>query len=280
MTSEIVLMWVTVTAYAAAAVLFTVGLTFRLPRVRAAGWWVAAAGLAPHTAAIAIRWVRVGHGPGLGFYEVVSSLAWMSVVVSGLLVRRYRSLSPVGAVIMPIAFLMMGAAVLAPPSGLDITAKLASWWLTVHVTFAKLAYGALVTSFALSVLYLLREGRAAGRWREVLDKMPAQDVVDELAFKFMAVGFIFLGIMIATGAIWANEAWGRYWAWDPMETWSLVSWIVYAVVMHLRLTMGWRGTRFAWASVAALPVVVFSLVGVPIVFNSIHSGYLTGVGLE
>jgi ABC-type transport system involved in cytochrome c biogenesis permease subunit len=81
--------------------------------------------------------------------------------------------------------------------------------------------------------------------------------------------------MIASGAVWANEAWGRYWAWDPMETWSLVAWAVYALHLHLTLTLGWRGTKAAWVLVIALPVIVFSLLGVPVVYNSIHGAYLS-----
>ena len=92
----------------------------------------------------------------------------------------------------------------------------------------------------------------------------------------MAVGFIFLSIMIVAGAIWANEAWGRYWGWDPIETWSLISWVVYAGYLHANLTLGWKGTRCAWYAVLALPVMVFTLIGVPIAYQSIHGAYLTG----
>jgi len=276
LTTEIVLMWIAVTAYAAGSILYVTGFVFRLPKATVAATWISLAGMAPHIAATAVRWVRVGHAPFLGFYEVVSGLVLGAVLTLGLLLLRYPNLGPVGVIMMPLSFLMMGGAMLAPKSELAVTGKLASWWLTIHITFAKLSYAAFIAAFALSLLYLMREKWAEGRMADLLSKLPRQDVVDDLSFKLIGAGFIFLGVMIAAGAIWANEAWGRYWAWDPIETWSLISWLVYAVYLHTRLTMGWRGRKSAWIAVVALPDVVFALIGVPIVYSSIHGAYLTG----
>lgn len=275
MSTEVLLMWLAVTGYALASILFIVGLTFRFPKVVDAGLIVTGLGLAMHVAAIAGRWVRVGHGPYLGFYEVVSSYALVTVLAVGLLVWKYRSLAVVGAVALPIAFLAIGAAMLTPKAELEITSRLASWWLAIHVTFAKLSYGAFIGAFVLALIFLLREN-ARGDLASALEKLPRQDVIDDLCFKFVATGFIFLGIMIGAGAIWANEAWGRYWGWDAIETWSLIAWLIYAAVLHARLTMNWRGRRFAVMTVLALPVVVFALIGVPLVYESIHGAYLTG----
>ncbi|MDP3400206.1 MAG: cytochrome c biogenesis protein CcsA, partial [Brevundimonas sp.] len=211
---EILLMWVAVSLYAASAVGFVTGLVFSKKGIVTAALWLAAAGLVPHTIAIAGRWERVGHGPYLGFYEVVSSYAYVSVVGLLILVRLYPALRVAGAVVMPIAFLLLGGAMLAPKSGLEITPYLASWWLVVHVAFAKLCYGAFVVAMVLGVVFLFR-ARLRGKMAEFAAKLPSDDVLDDLTFRFLAAGFILLGIMIAAGAIWANEAWGRYWAWDP-----------------------------------------------------------------
>ncbi len=276
MTLEIVLMWLAVTAYAAGAVLYTLGFVFHKDVLTRLALVASLGGLLPHLAGIAVRWVRLGHGPYLGFYEVVSSYALMTVLAFGLLAIRFKALRTIGVVLMPLAFLALGGAMLAPKSDLGITGTLASWWLGIHVAFAKLSYGSFIAGLGLGVVYLLRSSTGAERWNDRLTRLPEQDKVDDLTFKFVAVGFIFLGIMIAAGAIWANEAWGRYWSWDPIETWSLVSWLVYAIVLHLRLTMGWRGRRFAWAAIAAFPVMAFAAVGVVIVYNSIHGAYLIG----
>lgn len=272
---EILVMWLTVSMYAVSSVLFVVGLVFKRPGLITVALWVGALGLVPHTVAIAGRWVRVGHGPYLGFYEVVSSYSYMTVAAMLVMVRRFPGLRVAGVLIMPIAFLLLGGSMLAPKAGLEITPRLASWWLTIHVAFAKLSYGAFIAAMVLGLVLLFRD-RVGGTFAQVAARFPDPDSIDDLTFRFVAVGFIFLGIMIAAGAIWANEAWGRYWAWDPIETWSLISWLVYAALMHARLTLGWKGRRFAWAAVAALPIVLFALIGVPIVYNSIHGAYLTG----
>lgn len=269
-------MWAAVTVYAVSAILFAIGLVFRAEKAMTGGVLVAAAGLLPHLFAITVRWIRIGHGPYLGFYEVVSFLALLGVAMLVGVVYRYRGLAVAGAVVMPLSFLLIAGAMLAPSVAEPITPTLASWWLAIHVTFAKLTYAAFVTAFALAIVYLARNRLTAGRYADVFAKLPRQEVLDDLAFRFVGLGFIFLGIMIAAGAIWANEAWGRYWGWDPIETWSLISWLVYAAVLHARLTLGWRGRRFAWATVAALPIVVFALIGVPAVYKSIHGAYLLG----
>lgn len=275
-TVEVVLMWTAVSLYALSAILFAVGLVFGRQRLLDIALWVAVAGLVPHAAAMGVRWARVGHGPYLGFYEVVSSYAFIAVAILVVVVRRYRSLAVAGVIVVPLAFLMLAASMFTSREELEITASLASWWLAVHVTFAKLSYAAFIASFALALVFLVRGRSTAGRFADVLAKMPAQSVIDDLSYRFIAVGFIFLGVMIGAGAIWANEAWGRYWAWDPIETWSLVAWVVYAVYLHLRLTLGWHGRKAAYVAVAALPVVVFALIGVPIVYQSIHGAYLLG----
>ncbi len=277
MITEIVLMWIALTCYAVSSALYAVNVVFG-SKWSARGALIAAMlGLVSHTAAIIVRWVAVGHGPYLGFYEVVSSLAWCTVVALVVIAWRRPGLQQIGVVIMPLALLSVGAAMLAPKSQMEITGTLASWWLVLHVGFAKLTYGAFIVSFALALVFLIREhSTELPRWARFLEKMPSQQVIDDLSFKFIAVGFILLAIMIAAGAIWANEAWGRYWSWDPIETWSLISWLIYAAYLHLRLTMGWRGTKTAWIAVLALPVLVFAFLGVPLVYNSIHAAYLTG----
>lgn len=276
MNAEIMLMWITVGGYALGTALFAVGLVFAKPAVSRTAILVSLAGLVPHGIAIGTRWIRVGHGPYLGFYEVVSSFAFVAVAVLGVMTLRHRGLAFVGAVMMPIAFLLIGASMFAPRSELEITPKLASWWLTVHVAFAKLSYGAFIASFVLAVLYLMRDSGRGAAFAGLGEKLPSQAVIDDLSFRFIAVGFIFLGVMIASGAVWANEAWGRYWSWDPIETWSLVAWMVYATYLHLRLTMGWSGRNSSLVALFALPIVLFALVGVPLVYNSIHAAYLQG----
>ena len=171
--SEIVLMWTAVTLYALGAILFVFGAVFGSARTLSIALWVSLAGLVPQGAAIAFRWVEVGHGPYLGFYEVVSSYAFGSVIALGAIAWLKPQLKVVGVVIMPVAVLLLGGAMLAPKSPLEITATLASYWLTIHVTFAKLSYTSFVAAFAISLVLLVREKRAAsGHGGPMLSRLP------------------------------------------------------------------------------------------------------------
>jgi len=273
MTNEIVAMWAALTIYAASAVLFVLGVVFEKDRLIRLGFALALAGLVPHTIALGIRWVRTGHGPYRGWYEAVSGLGYVSVATFAVLGWRQPRLKAIGIALMPVGLLLMAAAMLAPMNDRPLTPSLASYWLIIHVAFAKLAVGTFVASFALAVIYLLRE-RSAGVWQHRLQRLPEQNVVDDLSYRFALSGFLFWGIMMATGAIWANEAWGRYWAWDPIETWTLIVWLVYAAYLHVRLSLGWRGEKTAWFAAAAMPIALFCLMGVPLLYRSVHAAYL------
>ncbi len=279
-TIETVVLWAAVGFYALGSAGFIGGLIFARPGVERAALWIAGAGWVAHTAGIAVRWVRTGRGPYLGFHEVASLLAWITVALLLWLAWQHPGLRVVGVAVLPIAFLIMGGALLVSRESAPISGALVSLWLFVHVLFANLAYGAYVAAFMLSVAYLVRErgadasGARSGRLALLFERLPGQEVLDSLTFRFVGAGFIFQGIMLASGAIWANQAWGRYWGWDAIETWSLIAWAIYALYLHLRLTLGWSGRRAAWVAVIALPVIVFSLLGVPLVYDSIHGAYL------
>lgn len=274
MTIEIVLMWVALTGFVVATAMFVFGVTFTRDRLVRSAVFASALGLVPQIVALGVRWVRVGHGPYIGYFEVANGLTLFVVAFFVIAAWRNPRLSAAGIAIMPIAVLLLGGAMLAPKGGLPLTPNLASYWLFIHVAFANLAFAAFVASFGLGVAYVLRKRSTSGKWTQRLQKLPAQDVVDELTTRFVLAGFLFWGIMIVSGAIWANQAWGRYWAWDPIETWSLIVWVIYAVYLHVRFTLGWRGERLAWFAIAAMPISLFALLGTPIVFNSVHGGYI------
>jgi cytochrome c-type biogenesis protein CcsB len=271
-TVEIVVMWIALTCYVAATVMFALGVTFSRDTLTRWALVASTLGLAFQVASLGTRWARLGHGPYLGFYEVVNSLVLCAAAFFVAVAWRDRRLSAAGIGIMPVAVLLLGGAMLAPKNGLPITAKLASYWLFIHVAFANLAFAAFAISFGCAIVYVIRERSARGKWAKRLEKLPAQDVLDNLTARFVLVGFLFWGIMIATGAIWANEAWGRYWGWDPIETWSLIVWLIYAVYLHLRFTLKWSGERLAWFAIAAMPMALFALIGIPAAFHTAHAG--------
>ena len=228
MTTEIVLMWLALTAYVVATAMFVFGVTFMKDGLTRNAVYASAVGLVFQTAAIAIRWIDVGHGPYIGYYEVANLLTYFTVAVFIVAALRRPQLAPLGIGVMPVAVLITGGAMFAPKAGLPMTPMLASYWLFLHVAFANMAFAAFAASFGFAVIYLLRDGPKDGKWAQRLAKMPAQGVVDHYVARFALAGFLLWGIMIVSGAIWANESWGRYWSWDPIETWSLIG------LAHLR----------------------------------------------
>jgi len=271
-TFEIVVTWLALTCYAAATAMFAMGVIFSKETVTKRSVLVCVAGLALQAASLGIRWVRVGHGPYLGFYEVAAALVLFVVAAFVLSALRTPRLAGAGIGIMPVALLLMGGSMLAQGSDMPMTAKLSSWWLFVHVMFANLAFGAFALSFGCAIVYVVRSRSAAGKWAKRFEKLPVQEVLENLTVRFVLVGFLFWAMMIATGAIWANEAWGRYWGWDPIETWSLIVWIIYAVYLHVRFTLRWTGERLAWFAIVAMPLALFALIGIPLAFNTPHAG--------
>ena len=276
---EIVLMWAALTFYTAATAMYGVGVTFEKDLLTRRAVYASAAGVVFQAASLGVRWERLGHGPYLGFYEVASLLVFCVAALLVVVAWRNPRLSAAGIAVMPVAVLLLGGSMLASKAGLPVTAKLASYWLFIHVAFANLAFAAFAVSFGCAIAYVIRERSKSGKWVKRFEKLPAQDVLENSTVRFVLVGFLFWAIMIATGAIWANEAWGRYWSWDPIETWSLIVWIIYAVYLHVRFTLKWHGERLAWFAIVAMPLALFALIGIPLAFNTPHAG-IGGLGKD
>ena len=276
MTLEIVFMWIALTFYVAATVMFVFGVTFLKEVLTRRAVFVSALGLVPQIVALGVRWARLGHGPYIGYYEVANALTLCTVVFFVVAAWRNPRLNATGMGVMPVAVLLLGGAMLASKADFPITAALASYWLYIHVAFANLAFAAFAASFGFAVVYVIRQRSKTGKWAKRLEKLPPQGVVDDTTARFVLAGFLLWGIMIVSGAIWANESWGRYWSWDPIETWSLIVWLIYAIYLHLRFMMRWRGERLAWFAIIAMPIALFCLVGIPTVFKTIHAGYIGG----
>jgi len=252
--------------------MLVIGVTFSKDKLTRQALFVSALGLAFQTVSLGVRWVELGHGPYLGFYEVANALVFCVVAFFVVVAFRSPRLTAAGIFVMPVALVLLGGSMLASKSAVAITAKLASYWLFIHVAFANLAFGAFAVSFGCAIVYVVRAHSATGKWAQRFEKLPAQDVLENLTVRYVLVGFFFWAIMIVTGAIWANQAWGRYWGWDPIETWSLVVWIIYAVYLHVRFTLKWHGERLAWFAIVAMPLALFALIGIPLVFNTPHAG--------
>jgi cytochrome c-type biogenesis protein CcsB len=137
---------------------------------------------------------------------------------------------------------------------------LKSNWLIAHVITCFLGYSGFAVGFGLSIMYLAKPDDSAKTG--LLAKLPSSGVIDELTHQMIMFGFLFLTIGIITGAVWANSAWGTYWSWDPKETWSLITWLIYATMLHLRMMRGWHGKKIAWVSILGFMAVLFTYFGV------------------
>lgn len=264
---EVVFFWFAVGMYVCSSVAYVAGIVFQKERYYARGGVLAVLAFVAHTVTIAVRWVAVGHMPVMWNYENAIAGSWLITLFFLVLILRNRRMSAIGIACVPVVLLMMGYGISSIPKLEPLHVTLNSGWLYVHIIFAWFAYSSYVIAFALSVLFLIREKREPTDFNS---RLPDLKTLDQLSYRFVAFGFIMDAVMIAAGAIWANMVWGSYWSWDPIETWSLVSWLIYALYLHLRVTMGWRNRRAAWLAVFALSGVIISFWGVNFITSTVH----------
>lgn len=265
-----VLFWLTAIAYALSFGLFTVALVFRKPRTLNHAILVAWAGFLLHTVVIVARWAQTGHPPFVSYFESMSASAWFGMLGYLVLQQWKPFLRTTGIGLMPFIVLLMGWAGTHPIGGESLPVSLQSFWLFIHAGFATAAAGCFMFAAGVAAMRLYQQ-RQNGLADPTLYIAPG-DRYDEFNFRLMLLGFIFWGIMIVSGAIWADAAWGRYWAWDPIELWSLISWLVYVIYLHIYTV--WkklRGVFLAWYSIMGALFVAFSLWGIRFLYDTIHS---------
>lgn len=264
-----ILFWSATSLYALATAAFFLGLAFRQQRAATWGVSLAAVALLPHAAAIALRWQEVSHGPYSTRYEVLSANAWLLVAAFLLSTRFARAIRSLGVFVMPAAFLMMGWAVASFGVKNEVPIIFKSYWLFLHIFFAKLFGASIVLAAACGTAYLIKSRNQAR-----LPQLPGMERLDLYGHQFLLLGFLFLAVMIVAGSLWARQSWGRYWAWDPIETSALVTWIVLGIILHFRVLHRWSGKRMAYLSLLALACTLATVYIVTIVTPTIHNSYM------
>jgi ABC-type transport system involved in cytochrome c biogenesis permease subunit len=216
------------------------------------------AGVSLHGASIAARWVAVGHGPFITLFEILSSNIFSLTLVFAIAYWRIPAVRPAAAFVAPVLFIMMGWLLVTHPGEGHFPPTYRTIWLYVHVALGKVFLGAVLVAVGLSGMILAR--------------LPRAEALEELAFRFMAIGFVFETLMLISGAIWAQDAWGRYWAWDPLETWAFLTWLSLAAFLHARVAfrVGPRASALMILAVFALAFLTFF--GVPFVSTAPHKG--------
>jgi cytochrome c-type biogenesis protein CcsB len=241
---------------------------FKKPSAGKLATWVAIVAVAGNILGVVLRWVEsyrmgYGHAPLSNLYESLVFFAATIVLIYLFIERRYGN-RVIGAFTTPIAFLAMAYASLSPNISdriQPLIPALKSNWLIAHVIACFVGYGAFAVAFGVSWMYLFKR-RGSDKGESLLNYLPDLNVLDELTHQLIMLGFLFLSAGIITGAVWANSAWGRYWGWDPKETWSLITWFVYATLLHARMMRGWRGKRIAVLSIVGFAAVLFTYFGV------------------
>ena len=270
MKEEIILYWIAVSLYGFGSIFAIIGFVFKKERFTTIALILCAIGLVPHGASILIRWIRIGHGPYINVYEVISSNTWVAMLFYLLVQKKLSLLKQASFVVLPVIFLACGFGLMASARDIPLPPSLRSYWLVLHVLFAKLTVGSFLIAFASAVLYLYKND---AKHKPLLPNQ-SLDKLDIAIYRFNALGFAFCIIMIIAGSIWANNAWGRYWGFDPVETWSLVVWLAYGLFLHLRLNRNWVGRRSAILTITLFLLSIGAFFFIPYLFKTIHSEYL------
>ena len=254
--------------YGLSAFLYVAAWIFHKPAPGKIAKWTMVLAVAGNLAGFLLRWqesyrMGIGHAPLSNMYE---SLVFFALTIGGIYLfveQRYKS-PVIGAFAAPIAFLAMAYASLSPSINdriQPLIPALKSNWLIAHVITCFFGYAAFAIAFGISIMYLMKQ-RSGDKTDGLLSHLPTLKLLDELTHRMVLFGFLFLSIGIITGAVWANSAWGTYWSWDPKETWSLITWFIYATLLHARMMRGWYGKKIAYLSIIGFAAVLFTYFGV------------------
>ena len=258
-----------------------------LPPLRAigqAGRWVqvalalSAVGVVAHTVAVVTRGLAVHRAPWGNMYEFVTALTCVAAIFFLFVMIRYRAWA-LGVFVMGAVVVALGLAeTLIYTAAGKLVPALQSYWLDIHVTAMTLACGIFFVAAVLGVVYLAEDRYnkrvAAGRAEPgngIMRRLPSVEQIDRLTYRTVMFGFPVWTFGVIAGAIWADQAWGRYWGWDPVETWAFITWVLYAAYLHARATAGWRGRRAQYIQLLGFASLTFNILVVQVFITGLHS---------
>ena len=245
---EGIFLWTAIAIYLVSFLLFLSGVIFKKERQHGFAWYGCIIGFGLHSATILARWIASGHPPVLWSFEHALAGSWFVMGIFLIVGKYFSNFKTAGIVVSPFVMLMLGT------------------------------YGAYHVAAGMAILYLLKEravrkSKDKGELSRFFKFFPELSVLDDLTFKLITYGFIAHIVMLGSGAIWAYGLWGRYWAWDPIETWTLISWLIYGIAIHIRVTYRWKDKRFAWLAILALAGVIIFFGGIGFV-GGVHTTLL------
>ncbi len=219
--------------------------------------------VALHSVYIIWRGIVAGRLPLANQFEFATAFA-LIVALSGIFLhlRKGKQMKWLIALCTPMAFLIQSYAALQPREITELMPALKSAWFGLHIGSAVFSYAAFAVAALLGARYLFLEKKTDEQHLKQLDT---------LSYKLICFGFLMLSVVIFSGCVWAEQAWSTFWSWDPKETWALITWIVYAIYLHQRMRVKWRGKRMAWFAILAFVFVMFTFIGVNTLMQGLHS---------
>jgi cytochrome c-type biogenesis protein CcsB len=272
------LLGITTFIYLFASMIYMIMFIFRVKKIGLLATVLTIIGLLVQTAGIGMRWLEsyqmgIGHAPLSNMYESLVFFSWCIALLYLVVEFIYKN-KIIGAFAVPFAFASMAYASLSTEFSSAITPlvpALQSNWLIAHVFTCFVGYAAFAVSCGTGIMYLVKSLDKGDSPNSLLATLPSLKVIDDITHKVILFGFIWLSAGIISGAVWANSAWGTYWSWDPKETWSLITWFIYASALHARFTRGWGGKRIAWIAIIGFLAVAFTYYGVNFLLSGLHS---------
>lgn len=268
---SIVLFQITLLFYLIATVGYFGYLWGKKPAVTRLAHGLLSIGFIVHTVVIISRFWVSGHPPITNLHESFSFFSWSVVGLFLILKWKYR-VAPIGIILGPMASILMVVASFEDQRILPLPGILESYWLPIHGILSFTGEAVFALAFAAGVFYLIQESRIKRKNPGELSKrLPSLETLDDVNYMCLSLGFPLLTAGIITGSFWANYAWGSYWSWDPKETWSLITWLIYAALLHQRVNVGWRGRKAAIMAIVGFASVAFTFIGVNLLLPGLHS---------
>ena len=242
------------------------------PGIARSGFYVTLIAFALHSFLLGYRYLKFTYFPVTDLHQSLFFFAWALVGVFIIFNIKHK-LPVLGSFVTPLsAVFLISSATIFTEGPIEIPAALRSMWLPIHSTLAFAGDAIFGLAFCAGVMYLIQESQIKNKkWGPFFHRLPSLQTLDDLNYLCLSFGFPFLTLGIITGSIWAQSAWGSYWQWDPKEVWSLVTWLIYAALLHGRLNIGWRGRRAAIFSIIGFALVLFTFLGVNLLLPGLHS---------
>lgn len=240
-------------------------------------YWILLAGFVCHTVFLACRYYSLGAAPVLNLKAALSFFSWSMICVYLVFQLKFR-LRVLGSFVTPFAtFLMIVSSAMPWVEG-PVKPVFKSLWLTVHVGTMFIGNGLFAIAFVVAIMYLIQENHIKRKKFGLLySRLPSLAMLDGINYYSLIYGFCFLTVGMITGSVYAQRALGAYWQWDPKEVWSLITWLFYAVLLHERIAVGWRGKRAAVMSIVCFLILIITFLGVSLCLSGYHSFESLGV---